>query len=191
MATTNPILIPLQDGDFQTLRKLLSQNALGKIAEAEIHYDFESPFWTKYMTETKYVPGQGHSFGLGRQKSHPCNLVTPFVYSHQAQSPTNSCNCQGSHSLDQAYTLFGRPASITAVYRSQRGIESEIEDSFTIILHYGRDQKNLLVTVKSAITTPLAKQLKFLVRGSEGSFVKVRCNNWRHHSNSYLIGLHN
>lgn len=191
MATTNPILIPLQDGDFQTLRKLLSQNALGKIAEAEIHYDFESPFWTKYMTETKYVPGQGHSFGLGRQKSHPCNLVTPFVYSHQAQSPTNSCYYQGSHSLDQAYALFGRPASITAVYRSQRGIESEIEDSFTIILHYGRDQKNLLVTVKSAITTPLAKQLKFLVRGSEGSFVKVRCNNWRHHSNSYLIGLHN
>ncbi|BCS28709.1 uncharacterized protein APUU_70279A [Aspergillus puulaauensis] len=130
------------DGDFQTLRKILSQNALGKIAEAEIHYDFESPFWIKYMTKTKYAPGEGHSFGLG------------------------------SHSLDQAYTLFGRPKSITAFYRSQRGLESEIEDSFTVILQYEGNQKNLLVTVKSAITTPLAKQLKLFVRGSEGSFVK-------------------
>lgn len=81
---------------------------------------------------------------------------------------------KGSHSLDQAYTLFGRPKSITAFYRSQRGLESEIEDSFTVILQYDRNQKNLLVTVKSAITTPLAKQLKLFVRGSEGSFVKVR-----------------
>ena len=82
MATTNPILIPLQDGDFQTLRKLLSQNALGKIAEAEIHYDFESPFWIKYMTETKYVAGQGHSFGLGRRESHLPNPITPSMSSH-------------------------------------------------------------------------------------------------------------
>lgn len=124
------------------------------------------------MTKTKYAPGEGHSFGLGRREPQFPSLWS----SHLSQSLANSCYCQGSHSLDQAYTLFGRPKSITAFYRSQRGLESEIEDSFTVILQYEGNQKNLLVTVKSAITTPLAKQLKLFVRGSEGSFVKVRWN---------------
>jgi predicted dehydrogenase len=54
-----------QDGDFQTLRNLLNQNALGKVMEAELHYDFEAPPWLKYMTKEKYEPGDGHVFGLG------------------------------------------------------------------------------------------------------------------------------
>ncbi|KAI5459351.1 hypothetical protein BGZ63DRAFT_361867 [Mariannaea sp. PMI_226] len=130
------------DGDFQTLRKLLSQNALGKIMEAELHYDFESPPWLKYLTDKEYTPGAGHTFGLG------------------------------THSLDQAYVLFGRPASVTAFFRAQRGIESEVEDSFTIILQYDGEQKDLLVTVKTSVTTPMPQQLKQLVRGTEGSFIK-------------------
>ncbi|KAL2869139.1 uncharacterized protein BJX67DRAFT_32901 [Aspergillus lucknowensis] len=130
------------DGDFQTLRKVISQGALGKIMEAELHYDFESPAWLGRMTKEKYSPGDGHVFGLG------------------------------THSLDQAYLLFGRPASVTAFFRNQRGIESEVEDSFTIILQYDGEQKDLLVTVKTSVTTPLARQLKQLVRGTEGSFIK-------------------
>lgn len=54
-----------KDGDFQTLRSLVSKNALGKIMEAEIHYDFESPPWLSHMTEKKYTPGSGMAFGLG------------------------------------------------------------------------------------------------------------------------------
>ncbi|KAL3484406.1 hypothetical protein BJX62DRAFT_230292 [Aspergillus germanicus] len=130
------------DGDFQTLRKLLNEGALGKITEADLHYDFESPPWLKYMTKEKYEPGDGHVFGLG------------------------------SHTLDQAYALFGRPASVTAFLRNQRGVESEVEDSFTIILQYNGPQSDLLVTVKTCVVTPLARQLKQLVRGTEGSFVK-------------------
>jgi predicted dehydrogenase len=78
----------------------------------------------------------------------------------------------GSHTLDQAYALFGRPASVTAFLRNQRGVKSEIEDSFTIILQYDKEQSDLLVTVKTCVVTPLARQLKQLVRGTEGSFVK-------------------
>ncbi|KAL5338027.1 hypothetical protein BJX70DRAFT_408946 [Aspergillus crustosus] len=130
------------DGDFLTLRHLLSQKALGKITEAELHYDYENPFWLKYMTKKEYSPGDGMAFGLG------------------------------THSLDQAYTLFGRPKSVTAFFRNQRGIESEIEDSFTIVLQYDGEQSGLLVTVKTCVVTPLARQLKQLVRGTEGSFVK-------------------
>lgn len=62
---------------------------------------------------------------------------------------------------------------MTAFFRAQRGIESEVEDSFTIILQYGGPQKDLLVTVKTAVTSPVAEQLKFYVRGTKGSYIKV------------------
>ncbi|KAK7429854.1 hypothetical protein QQZ08_003699 [Neonectria magnoliae] len=132
------------DGGFQTLRKLIQQNALGDIKEAEIHYDFESPPWLDKMTEKKYTPGDGMAFWLG------------------------------THSIDQAMVLFGRPTSVTAFFRAQRGIESEVEDSFTLILQYDGPQKDLLVTVKTCVITPMAQQLKFLVRGTQGSFIKFQ-----------------
>ncbi|KAM0414546.1 hypothetical protein ACHAPT_013614 [Fusarium lateritium] len=89
-----------------------------------------------------------------------------------ARSAEEADQTMGTHSIDQAVVLFGRPKSVTGFLRAQRGIESEIEDSFTIILQYEGEQKNLLVTVKTSVTTPLAQQLKFLVRGTEGSYIK-------------------
>ncbi|KAK3356602.1 hypothetical protein B0T25DRAFT_451330 [Lasiosphaeria hispida] len=90
----------------------------------------------------EYTPGQGMAFGLG------------------------------THTIDQALCLFGRPASVTAFLRSNRGAESEIDDTFTIILQYAGDQKNLLVTIKTAIVTHMRDQLRFFVRGTEGTFLK-------------------
>ncbi|KAK1979505.1 oxidoreductase [Colletotrichum cereale] len=133
-----------QDGDFQTLRKLIKEDALGDIKEAEIHYDFESPPWLAGMTKKEYTPGDGMAFGLG------------------------------THSIDQAVVLFGRPKSVTGFFRTQRGIESEVEDSFTIVLQYDGAQKDLLVTVKTSVTTPMAQQLKHLVRGTKGSWLKFQ-----------------
>jgi len=79
----------------------------------------------------------------------------------------------GSHTLDQAVCLFGQPASVTAFLRANRGAESEVDDTFTVILQYGGDKKNLLVTVKTAIVTHMKDQLKFWVRGTEGTYLKV------------------
>ena len=62
---------------------------------------------------------------------------------------------------------------MTAFFRVHRGIESEVEDAFTIILQYDGDQKDLIVTVKTTTVTPMPQQLKLLVRGREGSYVKV------------------
>jgi predicted dehydrogenase len=78
----------------------------------------------------------------------------------------------GSHSVDQALELFGVPKTITGFYRSLRGIESEIDDAFTIILQYGGEQKNLLVTVKTSVVSTMQEPLKLFVRGYNGSFVK-------------------
>ena len=96
----------------------------------------------------EYVPGEGMTFGLG------------------------------SHSIDQALVLFGRPASVTGFFRSLRGIESEIDDTFTIILQYSGEQKNLLVTIKTTIVSLMEDQLKTFVRGTGGSFVKVSLLNF-------------
>ncbi|KAH6989647.1 oxidoreductase [Ilyonectria sp. MPI-CAGE-AT-0026] len=137
------------DGDFQTLRKLIGSNAFGSITEAEIHYDFETPTWLSAVTADEYAPGLGMTYGLG------------------------------THSLDQAVVLFGRPKSVTGFFRAQRevaakGDNADIEDAFTIILQYDGDQQGLLVTVKTSIITPMNQQLKYLVRGSEGSYVKFQ-----------------
>lgn len=67
---------------------------------------------------------------------------------------------------------------MTGFLRVQRAAESEVEDSFTIILQYEGEQKDLLVTVKTSVTTPLAQQLKLLVRGTEGSFIKASRVHW-------------
>lgn len=63
---------------------------------------------------------------------------------------------------------------MTAFFRVQRGIESEVEDSFTIILQYGGSRKGLLVTVKTCVVSPMAQQLKFWIRGTRGSYVKYQ-----------------
>lgn len=79
----------------------------------------------------------------------------------------------GTHSVDQALTLWGCPKSVTAFFRAQRGGGSVIEDSFTIVLQYDEPQKDLLVTIKSSVTTIMAQQLKYMVRGTAGSYLKV------------------
>ncbi|KAH6989938.1 hypothetical protein EDB80DRAFT_729255 [Ilyonectria destructans] len=132
------------DGDFKTVRELIERNAFGDITETEIHYDFDRAPWLHYMSAKKYTPGAGLTFGLG------------------------------THNIDQAYVLFGRPVSVTAFYRVQRGVESEVEDSFTIILQYDGPQKNLLVTIKTCVVSPMAQQLKFWVRGTKGSYIKYQ-----------------
>jgi predicted dehydrogenase len=115
----------------------------GEITEFENYFDLDSPLWVLNNKNVDYVPGEGLIYGAG------------------------------SHSIDQALMLFGRPASVTAFLRSLRGIESETDDTFTVILQYSGEKKNLLVTVKTTIRSPMIDQLNTFIRGMEGSFIKV------------------
>ncbi|KAH6619321.1 hypothetical protein B0J18DRAFT_400272 [Chaetomium sp. MPI-SDFR-AT-0129] len=130
------------DSDFLTLRHLNDEGALGDILEADIHFDYPDPGWISGWTKKEYSPGQGMTFGLG------------------------------THTLDQALFLFGTPASVTAFLRSNRGVDSDVDDTFTIILQYSGAQKNLLVAVKTAVVTHMQDQLRLFVRGTKGSFLK-------------------
>ena len=62
---------------------------------------------------------------------------------------------------------------MTGFLRSNRGVDSDVDDTFMIVMQYAGEKRNLLVTVKTAIVTPLQDQLKFFVRGTGGSYVKV------------------
>ncbi|KAI4593357.1 hypothetical protein KJ359_009888 [Pestalotiopsis sp. 9143b] len=128
------------DGDFQTLRRLLDAGALGDIKEAEVHYDFEGAGAWFPTDQDKYTPGSGMTFGLG------------------------------THSIDQAVVLFGRPKSVTGFLRTQRGGESEIEDSFTIILQYAGPQKDLLVTTQQRSTCVQEEQIASGMNPSDPEF---------------------
>jgi predicted dehydrogenase len=93
------------DGEFLTLKKLLGRgnggggkNALGELTDVEIHYDMEMPAWIQGWTTKEYqARGEGMMFGLG------------------------------SHSIDQALQLLGRPSVVTGWGRALRGVESEVD----------------------------------------------------------------
>ena len=130
----------------------LKPNPFGKITEFENHYDLDNPPWIEKWGCKPPIdaPGEGMLYGLG------------------------------THSLDQTLLLFGLPKSVTAFLRVLRpGGKSDqqsaqaVDDSFTIILQYGGDQSDLVVTVKTTIVSPQAKQIKYWVRGTDGSFFKV------------------
>lgn len=77
----------------------------------------------------------------------------------------------GSHLIDQVYVAFGMPEKVTAFVGNQRiGVKSGPADSFTVLLQYGQ----MLATVKAGVVSPEEEQLRYWVRGTKGSFKKVR-----------------
>ena len=140
------------DAEFLTLQKLLKQDALGELTDVVIHYDFASPAWIQGWTDRAYTEGSGEGmmFGLG------------------------------SHSLDQALQLLGRPSKVTGFIRSLRHdkegnrIVSEVDDTFMIVLEYdgGNGKTPVMCTVKTSVVNVVSEPLKLHVRGRNGTFIK-------------------
>ncbi len=77
--------------------------------------------------------------------------------------------------IDQVVLKFGLPDRITGFIGSQRKENATgIEDSCTILLHY----KGMLATIKAAVVSPEVEQLRYWVRGEEGSYKKVGNVEW-------------
>jgi predicted dehydrogenase len=135
------------DSDFRTLQRVLSTGALGAITEFQ-NYDMDDPEWVRGWTSETPVPGEGMLYGLG------------------------------THSLDQTLLLFGKPCSVTAFTRALRQRGAASDDTFTVVLQYeGEEKADLVCTVKTTIVSrlPMERQVKFVVRGREGTFLKVGC----------------
>jgi len=82
----------------------------------------------------------------------------------------------GSHLIDQALNLFGRPSSITAFIQNSRQIgNSNVDDSFTIHMHYDAGPKRaypLLVILRAHTLSVRSPQVRFIVRGTKGTYLK-------------------
>ena len=126
------------DGDFLSVRKIVESALLGELVEYEAHFD-------------RWSPKLGSGARGWKEVDEPSISILHDL---------------GTHLVDQAVALFGRPFAVTGKLVRQRP-GSQISDGFTLLLDYG----GLQVTLRSSL---LVRQegFHFLLNGSRGSFVK-------------------
>lgn len=129
------------DSDFLTIKKLLDDGTIGRCVEFNTHFDRYKPVRPDTWKGT-----------LGMDKAGG------VLYD------------LGTHLIDQAYVLFGMPASVTAIFSNQRHDSQAEPDSITILLQYANNGP--LVTVKAGVMSVETEQPRFWVRGTKGSFKK-------------------
>jgi predicted dehydrogenase len=124
------------DGDFLTVRKLLDAGLLGRLVEFESRFDRFRNQPRPGAWREEEGPGAGLLYDLG------------------------------SHLIDQALRLFGRPRAVTADVRTQREF-ARADDSFEVRLEYD----GLKVTLGAGMLVR-GDSPRFVLRGTRGSFVK-------------------
>ncbi|MCP4298189.1 MAG: Gfo/Idh/MocA family oxidoreductase, partial [Proteobacteria bacterium] len=124
------------DGDFMTVQKLINSHVLGDLIEYEAHYDRFKPELNSKNWKETPDSGSGTLYDLG------------------------------THIIDQAVCLFGKPQAVSAELFVQRK-ESLVDDAFSLILEYS----SLKVILKSSL---LAEEEgpRYVLKGKKGSFTK-------------------
>ncbi|MBC3538850.1 oxidoreductase [Rufibacter sediminis] len=124
------------DSDFKTVRKVLESGVLGEVVEYKAHFDRFRPMLKGNTWKEEAAPGTGIVYDLG------------------------------SHLIDQALVLFGRPQEISADIRIQRPL-SPVPDKFEATLFYD----TLNVTLSAGL---LVRELspRYILHGNRGSFLK-------------------
>jgi len=137
------------DADFATVRRLVSESVLGRVYEFETHFDrFRPDKPTTWKGQLPMSQGGGALYDLG------------------------------VHVLDQVYVLFGLPSTVSATFVNQRdgrlvttADPPDEPDSFTAVLSYA--DKGLLVLVRVGVMSVEARQPRFWIRGTKGSYHKT------------------
>jgi scyllo-inositol 2-dehydrogenase (NADP+) len=124
------------DGDFMTVRKLLDQQLLGTLVEYEAHFD-------RFR-----------------------NFIKPQSWKEEPGAATGLLYDLGSHMVDQALVLFGKPKAVWADISTLRP-QGKIDDYYCIHLEYER----LKVTLKSSYLVR-EQGPRYTLHGTEGSFLK-------------------
>ncbi|TBV27638.1 oxidoreductase [Meridianimaribacter sp. CL38] len=128
------------DSDFLTVKKIVDNNTLGDIVEAEFHYDRFDPELSYKVHKETPTEGVGSLYDLG------------------------------SHIIDQALVLFGKPKAVFANIDSFRE-QSKVADYFDVKLFYS----NHKVTLKSSyfVKQPIPS---YVIHGKKGSFLKSKAD---------------
>jgi predicted dehydrogenase len=129
------------DGDFLTLRKLLHEGSLGRVVEIVSRFD-------------RYRP-----------------LQRPNTWKEVASPATGFLYDLGPHLVDQALTLFGPPARITASVRHDRE-RTDVDDAFDLVLDYDLAYGRALRYSCHATMLAADPSPRFLVNGTQGSYRK-------------------
>lgn len=124
------------DGDFMTLRALIGEGKLGEIVSYQASYD-------------RYAPSLN---------SKPWKEV--------AGPSISILHDLGTHIIDQAVCLFGRPEAVTGHLVTERE-GSLVSDGFTVRLHYN----GMYATLQSSLLV-LEEGPRYTIHGRKGSFVK-------------------
>ena len=134
------------DGDFLTLKKLLAENAVGRLVTFESHFDRFRPTPRKNTWKEEGNPANGMLFDLG------------------------------PHLVDQALFLFGAPAAITASVRADRDQTAIEDAFDITLHYFPKDgpatnRKRLLVHCRTSYVACINAP-RFTLHGTKGSFVK-------------------
>lgn len=124
------------DGDFLTVKRLLASGKLGRIIEFESHYD-------RYRT-----------------------VITPDTWKEEAGEFAGVLYNLGSHMVDQAYVLFGKPQAVTAHLKTVRN-GGLVSDYYDIRLEYER--LSAILKCSYLVHTPGPR---YMIHGENGSFFK-------------------
>ena len=139
------------DSDFLTVKQVIEGQLLGELLSVDIYFNRYKPL--PNVKKWKEIAGAS----------------TGILYD------------LGSHIIDQAVSLFGKPQTVWGQTFTQRE-NSDIDDAFDIRLDYGR----LKVTLKSSLLvredTP-----RYILQGSKGSFVKYGIDVQEDHLKSGLM----
>ncbi|MGF1584487.1 MAG: Gfo/Idh/MocA family oxidoreductase, partial [Bacteroidales bacterium] len=124
------------DGDFLTVKKIIDGNILGRVVELESHFD-------RYR-----------------------NIIKDDTWKEDGSTGTGNLFNLGSHLIDQALVLFGKPEMITADIRTIRQ-GSTVDDSFELWMKY--EHTKVILSSSLLVREPGPR---FTVHGTEGSFLK-------------------
>ena len=130
------------DSDFQSVRQVIDGGQLGQLVEVTLRFDrHKLALHHKLFKEEPHTPGSGLLFDLG------------------------------PHVLDQALSLFGRPAQVRRT-QGQFRPGSQVTDYFQLQLLY---PEGPLVTVAGGLVIPQSLP-SFVLHGTHGSFLKPRAD---------------
>ncbi|GJJ07518.1 hypothetical protein Clacol_001720 [Clathrus columnatus] len=141
-----------------------------------ILYAFQNRRWdSDFLVVKKLI--QDRTLGdLTEFESHFDRYRTSLrVHWHGSNTPGSGLLYDlGTHLIDQALVLFGKPQKITAF--TQNILElGDVEDNFTILLHYLPDETKIYpitAILRSHFLSVRTPQFRYSVKGSKGTFTK-------------------